>query len=103
MNSGQYGLGIVIDFFGLSGKASGFPVEFVYPSVTAIVPANIGIIKGAKDQKAAEAFIEYLLSDEGQQILLDPKIQRLRFGLRPTTRRRPVFPIRSRTRNSVRG
>lgn len=77
VNSGQYGLGIVIDFFGLSGKASGFPVEFVYPTVTAIVPANIGIIKGAKNQKAAQAFIEYLLSDEGQKVLLDPKIQRL--------------------------
>ena len=44
VNSGQYGIGIVIDFFGLSAKASGFPVEFVYPSVTTIVPANVGII-----------------------------------------------------------
>lgn len=77
VNSGQYGLGIVIDFFGLSAKASGFPVEFVYPTVTAIVPANIGIVAGAKHQKAAKAFIEYLLSDEGQQIMLNPKIQRL--------------------------
>jgi phosphoglycerate transport regulatory protein PgtC len=77
VNSGQYGIGIVIDFFGLSAKASGFPVEFVYPSVTTIVPANVGIIANAKNQKAAEAFVEFLLSDEGQQILLDPKIQRL--------------------------
>ena len=77
VNSGQYGLGIVIDFFGLSAKASGFPVEFVYPSVTAIVPANVGIIANAKNPKAAEAFVEFLLSEEGQQILLDPKIQRL--------------------------
>ena len=77
VNSGQYGLGIVIDFFGLSAKASGFPVEFVYPTVTTLVPANIGIITNAKNQKAAEAFVEFLLSDEGQQILLDPKIQRL--------------------------
>jgi ABC-type Fe3+ transport system substrate-binding protein len=77
VNSGQYGVGIVIDFFGLSAKASGFPVEFVYPSVTAIVPANVGIIANAKNQKAAEAFVEFLLSDEGQQILLNPKIQRL--------------------------
>ena len=77
VNSGQYGVGIVIDFFGLSAKASGFPVEFVYPSVTTIVPANVGIIANAKNQKAAEAFVEFLLSDEGQQILLDPKIQRL--------------------------
>jgi ABC-type Fe3+ transport system substrate-binding protein len=77
VNSGQYGLGIVIDFFGLSAKASGFPVEFVYPSVTTIVPANVGIILNAKNQTAAEAFVEFLLSEEGQQILLDPKIQRL--------------------------
>jgi phosphoglycerate transport regulatory protein PgtC len=82
VNSGQYGIGIVIDFFGLSAKASGFPVEFVYPSVTTIVPANVGIIANAKNHKAAEAFIEFLLSDEGQQILLDPKIQRL--PVRPT-------------------
>ena len=77
VNSGQYGLGIVIDFFGLSAKASGFPVEFVYPTVTSMVPANVGIIAGAKNQKAAEAFVEFLLSAEGQQLLLDPKIQRL--------------------------
>src|SRR5204863_9103032 len=77
VNNGQYGIGLVIDFFGLSAKASGFPVEFVYPSVTAIVPANIGLIANAKNPKAAEAFVEFLLSEEGQQILLDPKIQRL--------------------------
>jgi ABC-type Fe3+ transport system substrate-binding protein len=77
VNSGQYGVGIVIDFFGLSAKASGFPVEFVYPTVTAIVPANVGIIANAKHQKAAEAFVEFLLSDDGQMVLLHPKIQRL--------------------------
>jgi ABC-type Fe3+ transport system substrate-binding protein len=83
VNSGQYGVGIVIDFFGLSAKASGFPVEFVYPSVTTIVPANVGIVAGAKNQQAAAAFVEFLLSEEGQQILLDPKIQRL--PVRPAT------------------
>src|SRR5687768_5044337 len=36
VNNGQYGIGLVIDFFGLAAKASGFPTEFVYPSVTAI-------------------------------------------------------------------
>ena len=83
VNSGQYGIGIVIDFFGLSAKASGFPVEFVYPTVTTIVPANVGIIANARNLKAAEAFVEFLLSEDGQQILLDPKIQRL--PVRPAT------------------
>ncbi|MBE9545477.1 MAG: extracellular solute-binding protein [Proteobacteria bacterium] len=77
VNSGQFGAGIVIDFFGLSSQASGFPVEFVYPRVTTLVPANIAIVKNAPNQPAAAAFIEYLLSNEGQELLLNPKIRRL--------------------------
>ncbi len=83
VNSGQYGLGIVIDFFGLAAKASGFPVEFVYPELTTIVPASIGIINNAKNRKAAEAFVDFVLSPEGQEILLQPKIRRL--PVRPDT------------------
>jgi phosphoglycerate transport regulatory protein PgtC len=77
VNSGQFGLGVVIDFFGLSSKASGFPVDFLYPPVTTLVPANIAIVKNAPHPEAAGAFIEYLLSPEGQEVLLDPKIRRL--------------------------
>ncbi len=77
VNSGQFGLGIVIDFFGLSSEASGFPVKFLYPPVTTLVPANIGIVKNAPNLEAASAFIEFLLSPEGQEVLLDPKIRRL--------------------------
>lgn len=77
VNNGQFGIGLVIDFFGLSAKASGFPVEFVYPSVTAIVPANIGLIANARNADLAKKFISFTLSDEGQQLLLDPKISRL--------------------------
>jgi iron(III) transport system substrate-binding protein len=81
VNSGVFGIGIVIDFFGFSSKASGFPVGFVYPTVTTIVPANMAVVKNAPHPKAAAAFVEYLLSPEGQELLLDPKIMRL--PLRP--------------------
>ena len=77
VNNGQFGIGLVIDFFGLSAKASGFPVEFVYPSVTAIVPANIGLIANAKNADLGKKFIAFALSAEGQKLLLDPKISRL--------------------------
>ncbi|MCY4442211.1 MAG: extracellular solute-binding protein [Deltaproteobacteria bacterium] len=77
VNSGQFGIGIVIDFFGLSSEASGFPVKFLYPQVTTLVPANIAIVKSAPHPKAAAAFIEFLLSADGQEVLLDPKIRRL--------------------------
>ena len=77
VNNGQFGIGLVIDFFGLSAKASGFPVEFVYPSVTAIVPANIGLIAGGRNPELGKKFIAFTLSEEGQMLLLDPKISRL--------------------------
>ncbi len=44
----------MIDFFGLAGKYSGFPVEFVYPAVTAIVPANIALVAGGKNTAEAQ-------------------------------------------------
>ena len=77
VNSGDFGVGIVIDFFGLSSIGSGFPVGFVYPTVTTLVPANIGVIKNAPNEKNAQLFIDFLLTPEGQEILLDPKIRRL--------------------------
>ncbi|WP_142846800.1 ABC transporter substrate-binding protein [Telmatospirillum sp. J64-1] len=77
VNTGSFGLGIVIDFFALSSQASGFPVDMVYPTVTTIVPANIAIVKNAPNRAGAEAFIDFLLSEEGQEILLNPAIRRL--------------------------
>ena len=77
VSNGQFGVGLVVDFFGLAPKNSGFPVEFVYPSVTAIVPANIALINGAKNAEAGKRFIQFTLSDEGQALLLDKKISRL--------------------------
>jgi ABC-type Fe3+ transport system substrate-binding protein len=82
INNGQFGAGPVIDFFGLAGKYSGFPVEFVYPSVTSVVPANIALINGGRNAADARKFVAFALSPEGQKLLLDPKISRL-----------PVLPL----------
>ena len=77
VNNGQYGIGMVIDFFGLAGKFSGYPVDFVYPSNTSVVPANIALVAGAKNSEEAKKFIAFTLSKEGQELLFDPKISRL--------------------------
>ena len=75
--SGQYGIGVVIDFFGLSAIASGQPVDFVYPSLTSVVPASVAIVKGAPNMDGAKAFVNYLLSEAGQMLLFSPDIARL--------------------------
>jgi ABC-type Fe3+ transport system substrate-binding protein len=75
--SGQYGIGVVIDFFGLSAIASGHPVDFAYPSLTSVVPASVGIVKGGPNPETAKAFVNYLLSEAGQMVLFSPEIGRL--------------------------
>lgn len=75
--SGQYGVGVVIDFFGLSAIASGQPVDFVYPSLTAVVPASIAKVKGGPNAENATKFITFLLSDAGQSLLFTREVARL--------------------------
>ncbi len=75
--TGKFGIGIVIDFYGLMAKAKGEPVAFVYPSETVLVPASIAILKGAPQPDLAGRFIEFLLSPHGQKLLLKPQISRL--------------------------
>jgi len=52
-------------------------VEFAYPDVTSVVPANIGLVAGGKNPEEAKKFISFSVSLEGQMLLLDPKISRL--------------------------
>ncbi len=75
--SGQYGIGVVIDFFGLSAIASGHPIDFAYPSLTSVVPASVAVVKNGPNPDNARAFVQFLLSDEGQLRLFSPEIGRL--------------------------
>ena len=75
--SGQYGVGVVIDFFGLSAIAAGQPVDFVYPSLTAVVPASIAKVKGGPNGENATRFITFMLSDAGQTLLFSQDVARL--------------------------
>lgn len=90
VNNGQFGIGLVIDFFGLAGRYSGFPVEFVYPTKTAVVPANIGLVTGGRNADDARKFIAFALSEEGQLLLLQPKISRL--PILPELYKHPSMP-----------
>ena len=75
--SGEFGIGVVVDFFGLSAVANGQPVAFVYPSITPMVPANIALIKGGPNLEGAKRFINFTLSQEGQKLLFSPQVSRL--------------------------
>lgn len=69
--SGEKLYGMVVDFLPIRQKAEGAPVEFVFPEsgVTAVTePA--AILSTASNVDAAKAFIDFLLSREGQELAL---------------------------------
>lgn len=77
VKSGKVGIGAVIDFYGLTAKANHYPVDFNYPTKSTFLPASIGMIKNAPNSDAAKLFIDFLLSADGQNLLLDKNIRRI--------------------------
>ncbi|UOF92739.1 extracellular solute-binding protein [Fodinisporobacter ferrooxydans] len=57
-----------------SAKQKGDPIQIVYPtSGVSSLPGVIAIDKNAPNMDAAKKFVEFVLSKEGQQVMLDPK------------------------------
>ena len=74
---GRFGVGPVVDFLALSGKSSGFPVDFCYPWPNVVTPASIGLIRGARNPEGGRAFIRFTRTEAAQRLLLRPEISRL--------------------------
>jgi ABC-type Fe3+ transport system substrate-binding protein len=77
VSSGRAGVGLTMDFFAASALAGGAPGRFVYPAPVFYNPAHIGILAGAPHPEAARAFVDFVLSDEGQRLLFHPDIRKL--------------------------
>lgn len=63
--AGDYGIGIVIDYFAWEKMASN-PVEFSYGGATTVSPDPVAIIKNAPNLDQAKKFMDYLTSTSGQ-------------------------------------
>lgn len=77
VKNGEFALGMSIDYHGLSMQTARLPVRFIYPEHPTLSAAYIGILKDAPNQEAAKKFIDYLLSRDGQTLLLHQDISRL--------------------------
>ena len=65
--NGEKSAGILVDFMALNAKAKGSPVEFVIPKEgLTFVTEPVAMLKTAKHVAAAEAFVNFLLSADGQ-------------------------------------
>jgi iron(III) transport system substrate-binding protein len=69
--TGEYHLGITIDFMARDLIEKGSPVAYVYQEEGAVyIPTPIGIMSATQNREIAEAFINFVLGIEGQKILL---------------------------------
>jgi len=66
--SGEKAYGMVVDYLPIREKAKGAPVEFVFPSEgVSAVTEPVGILASTKNADAAKKFVDYVLSEKGQE------------------------------------
>lgn len=66
---GEKLFGMIVDFMPIREKAKGAPVEFVFPEEgVSAVTEPVAILSTARNPEAAKAFVDFLLSPEGQAL-----------------------------------
>jgi iron(III) transport system substrate-binding protein len=61
--------GMIVDFMPIREKAKGAPVEFVFPQEgVSAVTEPVAILSTARNPEAAKAFVNFLISEEGQKL-----------------------------------
>ena len=82
--NGERPYGAVVDFLPIRAAAQGSPVGVIYPSegVPAITEP-VGIVKGTPNLAAARAFVDFLLSVEGQRVAVGMGYMPLRPDVAP--------------------
>lgn len=80
--SGEKGYGMVVDFMVAREKAKGSPVELVYPTEgVPVITEPIAIMKDSANEAAAKAFVDFVLSEEGQKVAAEIGYTPIREGV----------------------
>lgn len=67
--AGDKAAGIIVDYMTVRAKADGAHVEFVYPKEgSPCVTEPIGILNTTKNPELAKAFLDFVISKEGQEL-----------------------------------
>ena len=69
--SGEKPYGVLVDFMAFNAKAKGSPIDFIFPlEGVPAVTEPVAMLKTTQNPAAARAFIDFILSDEGQKLAL---------------------------------
>jgi iron(III) transport system substrate-binding protein len=80
----EFGLAVTLDYLVAGLVKKGAPLEIVWPEEGAIsVPSPIAITKASKNPEGAKAFVDYVLSKEGQEFLVKQEVIPVRGDVKP--------------------
>src|SRR5437870_5828074 len=69
---GEFTAGFAVpSYMAFEEKLAGFDLKFVAPKNAFVTPEPMAILAGARNPKAARAFIEFLLSERGQKVFME--------------------------------
>ena len=67
--NGEKAYGVLVDFMAFNAKAKGSPIDFIFPTEgLPAVTEPVAILKATRNAAAARAFVDFILSDEGQKV-----------------------------------
>ncbi|AJS57276.1 ABC transporter substrate-binding protein [Paenibacillus sp. IHBB 10380] len=82
--SGEKNYGIVVDYMVAREKVKGSPIALSYPKEgVPIITEPIGIINNTDSTEAAKAFVDFVLSEDGQKIAAEIGYTPIRKGVAP--------------------
>lgn len=69
---GEFAVGFAVpSYMAFEERLAGFDIKFVSPKNAFVTPEPMGILAGARHPKAARAFVEFLLTEQGQRVFME--------------------------------
>ena len=69
---GEFAAGFAVpSYMAFEEKLAGFDLKFVAPRNAFVTPEPMAILAGARNPRAARAFIEFLLTERGQKVFME--------------------------------
>ena len=69
---GEFAAGFAVpSYMAFEEKLAGFDIKYVAPKNAFVTPEPMAILAGARNPKAARAFVEFLLTERGQKVFME--------------------------------
>ena len=80
--TGEKNYGVIVDYLAAQAKSEGSPVDLIYPEEgVPVITEPVGIMANTDNEEASKAFVDFILSEEGQQLASEQGYTPIREGV----------------------